>query len=341
MKYLTLVTGILALLSLYGFYMSTKNPEPYQTRLQNIASHVNRSNTTWTAEDPSRFNNINLSAIKKLMGFKQTPISPENQVSFTAEELADVPASFDSRTQWPKCESIKEVRDQSACGSCWAFAASEAMSDRVCISSGQTDQTRISSEDLAFCCTACGSGCDGGSPFASWDYFRSTGIVTGDLYGNDAWCKPYTLAPCAHHVHSAKYPDCGGDELSPQCTKKCNAAYHKSYNSDKRFGTRAYGVNGVKNMMKEVSSNGPISVGINVFEDFLTYKTGVYQHTTGEYLGGHAVKILGYGTEDGTDYWLVANSWNESWGDKGFIKFIKGKNGCGIESSGSAGLIKK
>jgi len=75
-----------------------------------------------------------------------------------------------------------------------------------------------------------------------------------------------------------------------------------------------------------------------VYSDFLTYKTGVYHHTTGSALGGHAIKILGWGTENGTDYWLVANSWNEDWGDKGFFKIKRGTNECGIEGSIVAGL---
>ena len=44
---------------------------------------------------------------------------------------------------------------------------------------------------------------------------------------------------------------------------------------------------------------------------------GVYQHVTGGVLGGHAVKMLGWGVEDGTPYWIVANSWNTDWGDNG------------------------
>ena len=46
---------------------------------------------------------------------------------------------------------------------------------------------------------------------------------------------------------------------------------------------------------------------------------GVYQHVTGDMLGGHAIKILGWGEENGTPYWLAANSWNSDWGDKGMI----------------------
>ena len=50
--------------------------------------------------------------------------------------------------------------------------------------------------------------------------------------------------------------------------------------------------------------------------------------------GGHAVKIVGWGTEDGTDYWLVANSWNTSWGLEGFFKIARGGDQCGIETMG-------
>jgi cathepsin B len=51
---------------------------------------------------------------------------------------AEFPESFDAREAWPDCESVHEIRDQSTCGSCWAFGAAEAMSDRLCIASGQT-----------------------------------------------------------------------------------------------------------------------------------------------------------------------------------------------------------
>ncbi len=51
-----------------------------------------------------------------------------------------------------------------------------------------------------------------------------------------------------------------------------------------------------------------------MYADFLTYTGGVYKHTTGSLLGGHAVKFVGWGTEGGEDYWLVANSWNPHWG---------------------------
>jgi hypothetical protein len=47
---------------------------------------------------------------------------------------------------------------------------------------------------------------------------------------------------------------------------------------------------------------------------FITYKSGIYTHKTGAALGGHAVRIVGWGEEQGGKYWLVANSWNQYWG---------------------------
>ena len=66
--------------------------------------------------------------------------------------------------------------------------------------------------------------------------------------------------------------------------------------------------------------------------------SGVYQHESGGELGGHAIRILGWGTENGTPYWLVANSWNYDWGDKGYFKILRGKNECGIEGQIAAGI---
>lgn len=65
---------------------------------------------------------------------------------------------------------------------------------------------------------------------------------------------------------------------------------------------------------------------------------GVYQHVVGKNLGIHAIKLLGWGVENGTEYWLVANSWNSDWGDDGSFKILRGKNHLGIEYEVVAGL---
>lgn len=93
-------------------------------------------------------------------------------------------------------------------------------------------------------------------------------------------------------------------------------------------------------MVAEISTHGPIEAAFTVYEDFLQYKSGVYVHHTGSALGGHAIKILGYGSLNGVDYWLCANSWNETWGDQGYFMIKRGINECGIEGTNYAGLAK-
>jgi cathepsin B len=69
----------------------------------------------------------------------------------------------------------------------------------------------------------------------------------------------------------------------------------------------------------------------------LHYKTGVYKHVTGGYLGGHCVKIQGWGVENGNPYWLVNNQWTTYWGNQGQFKIARGTDECGIESDVAAG----
>jgi cathepsin B len=71
---------------------------------------------------------------------------------------------------------------------------------------------------------------------------------------------------------------------------------------------------------------GPVEASFTVYSDFVTYKSGVYHRTNGYKIGGHAIKIVGWGVENNIPYWLIANSWNEEWGDKGFFKIRRGTN---------------
>lgn len=87
-------------------------------------------------------------------------------------------------------------------------------------------------------------------------------------------------------------------------------------------------------------TDGPVETAFTVYQDFENYVSGIYQQTSNTVLGGHAVKITGWGVENGVKYWKVANSWNPYWGEKGFFRILRGVDECGIESgatSSSAG----
>lgn len=254
---------------------------------KSIIDEVNsKPGVTWRAGHNKYFEGKTLADIKRLMGALETPAEmklPQKDI----EPLADINADFDSRTAWPNCESIKEVRDQSNCGSCWAFGAVEAMSDRICVASGQKLQTRISAENLLSCCGfSCGNGCNGGYPEAAWSFYKNTGLVTGWLYNTSNYCQPYSLPPCDHHT-TGKYNPCTGDSPTPKCQKTCTSGYPTPYANDVHKGASVYSVpSQVAKIQTEIQTNGPVEAAFTVYSDFPTYKSGVYHHTSGSALGG-------------------------------------------------------
>ena len=138
---------------------------------ENMIMTINQSGSTWEAGVNERFADMSLHTAKRLLGALKT--TEEQRLPYKKViKRNDLPENFDLRAKWPQCESLKEVRDQSTCGSCWAFGAAEAMSDRVCIASNGALQTRISTENLLSCCSACGNGCNGGWPSAAWNYWQ-------------------------------------------------------------------------------------------------------------------------------------------------------------------------
>ncbi|XP_076129034.1 cathepsin B-like [Alosa pseudoharengus] len=301
---------------------------------EDMARLINKSNTTWRAD--SSFQGSDSSYVESLCGtILNGPKLPYIELPV---EHVSLPDTFDAREQWPNCPTIQQIRDQGNCGSCWAFGAVEAISDRICIHSDGKVSVEISAEDLLTCCDACGMGCFGGFPSSAWQFWTTKGLVTGGLYSSKDGCRPYTIAPCEHHVNGTR-PPCSGEQDTPKCTSQCIPEYSLSYPKDKHYGKDSYGVpSDQSQIMMEIYKNGPVEAAFSVYEDFLLYKTGVYQHVTGSMLGGHAIKILGWGQENSTPYWLAANSWNSDWGDKGYFRILRGKDHCGIESEIVAGI---
>lgn len=74
-----------------------------------------------------------------------------------------------------------------------------------------------------------------------------------------------------------------------------------------------------------------METAFQVYEDFFQYKGGIYHYTSGMMAGGHAVKIIGWGVENGVHYWTLANSWGTTWGEQGFFRVAQGE--VGIDDS--------
>jgi len=99
---------------------------------------------------------------------------------------------------------------------------------------------------------------------------------------------------CAHHVDSPKYKECSDvKQVSPKCEKKCENS--ENYSQSKVFASSNYHLPSIEAIKQDIMKFGSVTAAFTVYEDFVNYKSGVYRHVSGSALGGHAVKILGWG----------------------------------------------
>jgi cathepsin B len=324
----------------------------HEDRLAQLRAIQATPGLTWTAAPSARFASEAPGASKNLCGVKdgwkeriRHRINHGAIARFQATSTFSLPEEFDSETHWPQCsKTIGDIRDQSNCGCCWAFAGAEAASDRMCIATNASIMLPLSAEDVCFC--GSDDGCDGGFPEQPWDYIRLHGAVTGSQYQGSGpfgqgMCSDFSLPHCHHHgpIGGDPYPSEGQDGCpkakSPQCPTKCDSTasdVHSDFKQDKySFDGKVASASGEKDIQRMIFMGGPVETAFTVYSDFENYAGGVYQHVTGDKAGGHAVKVVGWGVDKGTKYWKIANSWNPYWGEKGFFRILRGTNHCGIE----------
>jgi len=307
----------------------------------------------WKAGANPRFAGMPLGSVKPLCGVKpggkerlRARVEAGTMGKIMKKAGVAVPDHFDSATQWPKCAKvISDIRDQSNCGCCWAFGAAEAASDRLCIASNATVSLPLSAQETCFCAQA--NGCDGGQLETAWDYIASNGLATGNQYNNTGpfaslgLCSQFSLPHCHHHGPQGKDPypaensaGCPSVHESPACPAKCDGTASSPFNDFKKhrytFTGQPMNVDSdVDAIKQEIMKNGPVEAAFTVFSDFENYISGIYSPTSSQSVGGHAIKIVGWGVEKGTKYWKVQNSWNPYWGEKGYFRMKEGE--CGIE----------
>jgi hypothetical protein len=221
------------------------------------------------------------------------------------------PPELDWRQLRPQC--VMPVRDQGQCGSCWAFASARSLAHRFCILDAQHPALVLSPQHQVDCDRGCytnhpdicQSGCAGGYLDLTWRYLRDNGTVSEA-------CQPY----------AAVDQPCHGEACFPNPSEP----FHKFRSVDR------YTVRTVLNIQREIMQYGPVMAGLMIYSDFLIYSGGIYMRGSGtQAAGGHAVSLIGWGTEAGIDYWIAENQWGQSWGEDGFFRIRRGTNEVGIE----------
>nr|ABY78830.1 cathepsin B-like protease [Trypanosoma congolense] len=284
----------------------------------------------WKAVYNGKMQNITFSEAKRLTGAWIQKNSSLPPVRFTEEQLrTELPESFDSAEKWPNCPTIREIADQSACRASWAVSTASAISDRYCTVGGGK-QLRISAAHLLSCCKQCGGGCKGGFPGFAWLYYVEYGIASSG-------CQPYPFPHCEHRGAQGNKTPCSKYKFD---TPKCNATCtDKSIPLVKYRGNATYLLlHGEEDYKRELYFNGPFVAVFFVYTDLFAYKSGVYRNVDGDFLGGQAVRIVGWGKLNGTPYWKVANSWDTDWGMNGYMLILGGNNECNIEHLGFTGF---
>jgi C1A family cysteine protease len=230
-----------------------------------------------------------------LRPFKPTP---ESERQYFAKPNVAAPASFD----WRDKSKVTAIKNQRQCGSCWAFSVTENIESVWMIAKGLTNHTMppLAPQQIVDCDKADG-GCNGGDTPTAYKYVMACGgLETEKDYPYVARNEPchFDKAKEYAHISGWKYAASKGDE---------------------------------KTMVDNTYALAPLSICVDA-QNWQHYSSGImtaHQCAIRVRLD-HCVQIIGYDTAHNPPFWMVRNSWGESWGEHGLIFLQYGQNTCGL-----------
>jgi C1A family cysteine protease len=219
-------------------------------------------------------------------------------------------ASFAPAVDWRNHggNHVTPVKHQRNCGSCVSFCTTAVVESMASIERGKT--LDLSEADLHFC-SAHGASCGGWWPDSAYAEIKARGIVNDAAFPYmRAFDEPPREDPATHlwipHCVAVDNRNASAVRISSSSTLS-NIVERKNY----------------------LSSVGPCSAVLHVFDDFYSHGSGVYHHVTGADFGLHCVEVIGYSEAEGC--WICKNSWGTAWGDSGFFKIAYGEAGIDTE----------
>jgi cathepsin L len=264
----------------------------------------NAGNYTWSVT-LNKFADLSSGEFKNIyLGYK--PELRQGSRPVTLKDLK-VGAYPSGSLDWTTQHAVTGVKDQGQCGSCWAFSTTGSVEGVVAIKHGSL--VSLSEQELMDCSWSYGNmACNGGLMDNAFKYVMANGLCTEAAY-------PYTAMSSR---------DCKASSCTMSPNTKIGGYTDVKQNNENALGAAV--------------DIEPISVAIEADQSgFQLYEKGVFCGVCGDNLD-HGVLTVGYGTDTGSDYWKVKNSWGTSWGEQGYIRMCrnKGTDGeCGIASEPS------
>eukprot|EP00112_Aurelia_sp_Birch-Aquarium-sp1_P017337 Seg4002.5 transcript_id=Seg4002.5/GoldUCD/mRNA.D3Y31 product="Counting factor associated protein D" protein_id=Seg4002.5/GoldUCD/D3Y31 len=207
-----------------------------------------------------------------------------------------IPKSLD----WREFGAVSKIRSQGICGSCYAYAVTSAIESAYYLKTG--DLINLSQQQIVDCTWGFGNrGCKGGYPYRALQWLiKHGGLATEESYGKYLAQEGY--------CHFKNVTVGAGIESYMNIT---------SGNSTE--------------LKLALAMYGPVTVLINTRpKTFKFYSSGVYYDETCDDKVDHAAVAIGFGEENGKEYWLIKNSWSASWGRQGFLKIWTKNDNCGV-----------
>lgn len=245
------------------------------------------------------------------------------------------------------CTRVLNQKNPSVCGSCWAEAATGALSDRYMIATNAKHQLQLAPQNLLnFNSRVSGGSCNGGDPEKAYEFVHKYGISddTCAPYAGLNWLRGFEVAAMTD-VDDVRGHQCFTCNWSGVCEYVPKSLY-ELYGADE-FGM----VYGEAAMKAEIFARGPVACMLNSeSEEFCEYKGGIMQCSQESKpmcratYTDHVVVIAGWGVEvsTGTPYWIGRNSYGTQWGEGvggGWFRMKRGDNLFGIEDGGCAWAV--
>ncbi|EFX84065.1 hypothetical protein DAPPUDRAFT_239327 [Daphnia pulex] len=209
-----------------------------------------------------------------------------------------LPTSIDYRTD----ACLPPVREQGGCSSCWAFSATATVEFNKCKKAGGTARD-LSEQQLVDCVRI--NGCNGGLPQNAWRYLSTNGGQATE----SSYAYNFVNGTCHFSTSTMSI----GAQVS-------------SSSPVELVGT-------VDNMKTVLAGKRILSVIMQLPTSFFNYGNGIFNDVNCLAKNNHAMNVVGYGTLNGVDYWVVRNSWGKWWGAAGYVLVRRGVNLCKIEDS--------